>query len=208
MSSQAKPLKYADLPRVFNQEAFEQQRRERIYTSIDQSMIDEFVRLFKGKNVLEAYAGRGHISALLNEQGITVKSTSLRQGHDASYELGHVFEVEDMDVVTAVHTYREWMDFLLVCWPTTDQGLYKALNILPLDVPIVFVGEVTDYTISPPFLGGCSCDEFFDNVHHNIELSEGIKYKPSGNQQLKILSRNETIKRSRELNFDSFSWSR
>ena len=204
MTSKAQPIKYADLPKVFDETAFNQQREERIYTCIDQTMIDEFVRLFKGKNVLEAYAGRGHISALLDERGISVKSTSLRQGHDASYELGHVFDVEDMDVVTAVHTYKDWMDFLLVCWPTTDQGLYKALNILPLDVPIVFVGEVTDYSVSPPFLGGCACDEFFDNVHDNAELSSGQNYKTVGHQQFKIFNRNETIKRTRELNFNSF----
>lgn len=203
MSIKADPIKYAELPIKYDAAAFEHQRKERIFTYINKPLIDDFVRLFQGKNVLEAYAGRGHISALLQERGINVKSTSLRQGHDASYELGHVFDVENIDVVTAIHTYKDWMDYLLVCWPTTDQGLFKALNLLPLDVPIVFVGEVTNYEISPPFLGGCSTDEFFSNVHVNQELSECTAYTSIGHQQLKIYNRNEKIQKSRELTLDS-----
>jgi len=204
MNNKAEPIKYAELPTEFSYEALEKQRRERIFTFLSKGLIDEFTRLFKGKNVLEAYAGRGHVSALLHEQGINVKSTSLRQGHDGSSALGHVFDVEDMDVVTAVHTYRDWMDCLLVCWPTTDPGLYKALNLLPLDVPIVFVGEVTDYSVSPPFLGGCATDEFFDNVHSNEEMTKELKYQPVGHQQLKVFNRNEKIKKSHEFSLDYF----
>ena len=137
-------IKYADLPSGLCEEAYLRQRGEQMFTYINKELIDGLAKVFEGKKVLEAYAGRGHVSALLSERGIDVKSTSLRQGHDRSESLGHVFDVEDMDVVTAVHTSKEWMDYLLVCWPTTDGGLYKALKILPKDVPIASVGEVTD----------------------------------------------------------------
>lgn len=207
MSSRMTPsIKYADLPDGLCEEARNHQARERIFTYINKQLIDGLVGMFEGKNVLEAYAGRGHVSALLSERGVNVKSTSLRQGHDASESLGHVFDVEDMDVVSAVETYKDWMDFLLVCWPTTDVGLYRALKILPKDVPIVFVGEVTDYSISPPFLGGCSTDEFFQNVHQNDDLNGRVAYESFGCAKLRVFNRNDKIKKVHDFEFSGFSF--
>lgn len=99
--------------------------------------------------MLEVYSGRGHLAALLAEQGVEIKATSLLHGHDASEDLGHVFLVEDIDVVSAIRKYGDWAKVILVCWPTTDSELFRSLSFLSNDIPIVFIGEITDYQRKP-----------------------------------------------------------
>lgn len=179
-------IKYKDLPNGRCEKALALQRSEAMYCYITKPLIDGLAKLFAGKNVLEIYAGRGHMSALLHEQGVSIKSTSLVQGHDASRDLGHVFDVEEMDAVSAVEKYRDWIDYVLVCWPTTDYGMVNMLKNLPKDAPIVFIGEVTDYTVSPPFLGSCATDEFFDAVKEKEGLD--IQYETFGHSKLKLFT--------------------
>lgn len=174
--SLAPPITFKSLPVETDYSISTRNRMDGIYVSLSQTLIHGLVGLFQGKNVLECYAGRGHMSALLNEQGVSIQSTSLRMGHDQSGILGHVYPVEDISVEDAVAKYADWMDYLLVCWPTTDSGLEKALEHLPTDVPIVFIGEVTDYTISPPFYGGCATDRFFEMVEPIPELEGKVSY--------------------------------
>lgn len=200
------PLLYQDLPNGLCDKAYSEQRREGIFTYISKPLIDGLCSILNGQNVLEVYAGRGHVSALLHERGINIKSTSLRQGHDGSSSLGHVFDVEDIDAVSAVEAYKDWMGALLVCWPTTDNGMFNVLKQLPKDIPIVFIGEVTDYTINPPFLGGCASDDFFHNVRENKELTQAINYQTYGASQFKVFNRNSKIERKHDLGFDSFSF--
>jgi hypothetical protein len=198
-------LLYKDIPDGICDKAHYKQRSEGIFTYINKPLIDGLCELFAGKNVLEVYAGRGHMSALLHERGINVKSTSLRQGHDGSEALGHVFDVEDMDAVSAVKNYKEWMGALLVCWPTTDSGMFNVLRNLPKGMPIVFIGEVTDYTLNPPFLGGCASDDFFHNVRENKALTQSINYKTYGASQFKVFYRNSRIEKIKDDKFDIYS---
>lgn len=160
---------------------------QRLYGYLSKTLIDDLSGFLSNKRVLEVYAGRGHLSSLLAERGVEIKSTSLRQGHDFSADLGHVFNVEDLDVISAVVKYHDWLDVLLVCWPTTDLGLFKSLKWLTKDTPIVFIGEVTDYSRKPfPFLGGCATDEFFDAVVEMKEATRLIRYPTHRCDQLKI----------------------
>ncbi len=180
------PIRYKDLPDGLCPHARQLQNNERIFGYLSKPLIDDLVAFIDCQNVLEVYAGRGHLAALLAERGVSIKSTSLRQGHDGSYDLGHVCEVIEMDAVSAVVAHRNWADILLVSWPTTDMGLTEAIKYLPTDVFIIFIGEVTDYNQKPPFLGGCATDKFFENVQEIKELSELIRYPTYGCDKIKV----------------------
>lgn len=182
----ADPIYYQDLPEGRCQGALERQLANNIYGYLSKPLIDDLATFFSGRNVLECYAGRGHLSALLHERGVSIRSTSLRQGHDGSNMSGHVFDVEDISITEAIAKYRDWMDALLVCWPTTDYGMQRAASLLPGWTPIVFIGEVTDYTQKPPFLGGCATDEFFNSVKEIKECINTIRYPTFCQDKVKI----------------------
>lgn len=184
-------LRYQDLPSGLSRAAQERFAQEGLFGYLSQPLIDSLARLCEGKNVLECYAGRGHLSALLAEKGISVRATSLQQGHDRSATLGHVFDVEDLSVAKAIDRYREWMDVLLVCWPTTVPDLALSLPLLPKDTPIVFIGEVTDYACNPPFLGGCATDEFFDMVDEIPATEHGLCYPTFRVDKIKVYQRRD-----------------
>lgn len=183
-------IKYKSLTRGASHQSAHVQGNQRIFGSLSKDLIDDLVEFCSGKNVLEAYAGRGHLSALLAEQGVAIKSTSLRQGHDGSEFLGHVFDVEELSVTEAVMKYGDWMDILIVCWPTTDTGMERVLPLLPKGVQIIFIGEITDYTCKPPFLGGCATDAFFEGVEEVEGFS--LRYPTIRMDKLKVFKVKET----------------
>jgi hypothetical protein len=157
-------LSYKDLPDTPTESAVNLQRNEGLFGFMSKPLIDDLESYLHGKNALEVFSGRGFLSALLAERGVSIKATSLQQGHDQTYELGFACSVEALDVTSAILKYRDWMDVLIVCWPTAVPALYHSLDVLPDDVPIVFIGEVTDYSKPFHFLGGCATDEFFESV--------------------------------------------
>lgn len=169
-------MTYDDLPDGTCVRAAHYQGREALYGYLSKQLIDSLAGFFAGRRVLEVYAGRGHLSALLQARGVESKATSLRSSHDGSEMLGHVIEVEDLSVGDAVLRYRDWFDVLLVCWPTTSEALYRVLSLLPAGALIVFIGEVTDYSRQPAFLGGCASDAFFDAVEEIPELTARLRY--------------------------------
>lgn len=181
-----KPFHPSQLPHDVTDSGIDFHQRNSIFGYISQPLLNDLAFLFKGKNVLEVYAGRGHLSAALQYKGVSVKPTSLQSGHDGSYELAHVTPVEHLDAATAVSKYADWLDYLLVCWPTTDTGMEKCLEYLPHDKKIIFIGEVTDYTRKPAFLGGCATDAFFDKVIEVKNMSEAIRYPSPRQDQLKV----------------------
>lgn len=181
-----KRFSLSQLPKGVTDKGIDFHNKNALYGYLSQELITDLSAFLKGKNVLEAYAGRGHLSSALSQKGIKVNSTSLQQGHDASSSLGYVFPVERLDVVSAVEKYRDWMDVLLVNWPTTDYGMEKCLNVLPDKALIVFIGEVTDYTATPPFLGGCATDAFFERVIELPELSDKIRYPAPRRDKVKV----------------------
>ncbi|AYG47718.1 hypothetical protein DV532_25850 (plasmid) [Pseudomonas sp. Leaf58] len=188
-------LTYDQLPvNALDTTAVDAQRSEALFITLSKTLIDSLARFFEGKRVLECYAGRGHLSALLQQQGINIKPTSLQMGHDQTAELGYVTEVEILSVLEAVNKYRDWMDVLLVAWPISDESLYRVLPELPAGCPIVFIGEVTDYTLQPfPFLGGCASDRFFDAVQEQPELTAQLKYPTRRQDTIKVFQYVEPI---------------
>lgn len=162
------------------------QKAECLYTYLSKPLISSLAKFLQDKNVLEVFAGRGHLSALLRDQGISVHATSLRSSHDGSNNLGHVIEVEDLGVIEAVSKYSDWMDVLLVAWPTTTGDLHRALASLPNHALIAFLGEVTDYGSTPPFLGGCATDAFFEAVEELPDLTERLRYPTPRLDKLKV----------------------
>lgn len=187
-------LTYHQLPLSADCDAIHDQRELAIFLTITKPLVDSLVKFFAGKKVLECYAGRGHLSSLLQQQGVDIKPTSLQMGHDQSEELGHVTEVEMLSVMEAVGKYRDWMDVLLVAWPISDESLCRVLPALPVGCPIVFIGEVTDYTRQPfPFLGGCASDRFFEAVQEQPELTAQLEYPTRRQDTLKVFQYVEPI---------------
>lgn len=179
-------MKYEDLPDGASFDAGYDQRCQALYGYMSKPLIDSLANLFEGKRVVEAYAGRGVLSSLLTEKGVNVRATSLRMGHDGSESLGHLMDVEDCSVIQAVTKYADEMDYLLVCWPISDETLWRALAYLPEHVRIVFIGEVTDYTSIPRFLGGCASDQFFESVVECEELTVQLCYPTPRQDKIKV----------------------
>lgn len=179
-------LFFEDLPFAPSASAYASQRASGYFAFLSQPLLEDLAALLCGKRVLEVFAGRGQLSALLDELGVEVVPTSLQQGHDMSEELGHVIEVEDLDCVSAVLKYADAFDVLLVSWPTTSSALYKSVAHLPPHTLIVFLGEVTDRSCVPPFLGGCATDEFFDAVVEVPELTAQIRYPTPARDVVKV----------------------
>lgn len=179
-----RPLAYADLPDGLCKRAAHLQACEALYGYLSKPLIDDLAVFLAGRHVVEAFAGRGHLSALLRERGVEIRPTSLRSGHNASGTLGHVIEVEDLSVAEAVTRYRDWMDVLLVCWLVADDSLRRALAYLPDGCLIVFIGEVTDYTRKPfAFLG------VFEAVEERRDLTPQLRYPTFRQDQLKVYMR-------------------
>lgn len=179
-------MKYKDLPEVACYDQALHQRRQGLYGYMSKPLIDSLSNLFEGKRVVEAYAGRGALSSLLIEKGVNIHATSLRMGHDGSDALGHLCEVEDCTVSQAVVRYGSEMDYLLVCWPISDETLWRSLAYLPEHVRIVFIGEVTDYASTPVFLGGCASDQFFASVAVCEDLTSQLTFPTPRQDQIKV----------------------
>lgn len=169
-------LSYQDLPDTANYKDIERFSKERLFFYPSRPLIDTLSTYCQGKNVLEVFAGRGALSSLLREQGISIIPTSLRSGHDGADVLGYFTDVEELSAINAVLKYRDWMDVLLVCWPTTSPEMERCLSLLTPSIPIIFIGEVTDYKQNPPFLGGCATDEFFEQVTEISAEHHGLSY--------------------------------
>jgi hypothetical protein len=182
-------LSFNDLPEGVCYDTAAAQRAGCLYAYLSKPLISSLATFLDGKNVLEVFAGRGHLSALLREQGIPVIATSLRSSHDGSDMLGHATEVEEISVIEAVSKYGSWMDILLVAWPTTTGEMHQALTTLRDDALIVFIGEVTDYSTSPPFLGGCATDAFFNAVEEVPEMTLKLRYPTPRVDKIKVFRR-------------------
>lgn len=182
-------LRFKDLPDAVCFDTAAKQRDACLYAYLSKPLISSLASFLAGMNVLEAFAGRGHLSALLRELGTSVIATSLRSSHDGSDVLGHAIEVEELSAVQAVSKYGTWMDILLVAWPTTTEELHRAVTLMKPDTQIVFIGEVTDYTVSPPFLGGCATDAFFNAVEEVPEMTKKLLYPTPRRDKIKVYKR-------------------
>lgn len=188
-SSKVIQIHYEDLPVGVDDRGIDLMASHRSYGYLSKPLIDSLVELFKGSRVVECYSGRGLLASLLKEKGVDIRSTSLRMGHDGSDSLGHVTDVDDCSVLEALQRYGSVMDYLLVCWPVSDESLCRALAYLPMHVPIVFIGEVTDYQAKPAFLGGCASDHFFESVMESVQMTARLAYPTPRMDKIKVYLR-------------------
>jgi hypothetical protein len=130
------------------------------FGNFDDHFCDELKTWIDGRRVLETFAGNGFLAAALAIRGVDIVSTSLFSGHDC-HHLGMHHDVVELDAAAAAERYGDERDILLMCWPTT----VEATTLAALNwgrKPIVFIGEVTDYSLGMGGLGGCATDLFFD----------------------------------------------
>lgn len=180
-------LTYADLPAGLDLDLRDLQRAAGNFTFYSRELIDSLVEHLTGKRVLEVFAGRGQMTALLRDQGIEVVATSIQNCHDRSEDLGYCVEVEQLGVGEAVQAYADWLDVILVGWPTTCPSLARAVRHIPARAEVVFIGEVTDWNCNPPFLGGCATDEFFAAVEE--VPGHQLRYPTYGCDTIKVYRR-------------------
>ena len=122
--------------------------------------VSELAGYLQGRKVLEIFAGNGYLAGLLSARGVDITSTTVFSGHDA-HERGLYFPVHERSATDAVLEFGDSHDVLLVCWPTVTKSVLLAALLWGVDKPIVFIGEITDYTQN--VLGGCATDEFFEH---------------------------------------------
>lgn len=134
--------------------------------------IDELATYLKGRKVLELFAGNGYLAGLLAAEGVEVLSTTIFSGHD-THEYGLYHDVEELSAVDAVLAYGDSRDILLVSWPTVTNAVLQAALLWGPGRPIVFIGEMTDY--SKGHYGGCATDDFFEHfeVTHRFTTYRG-----------------------------------
>lgn len=113
-----------------------------------------------GHRVLEVFAGNGLLSALLKEQGINVRATSILSGQDG-HEHGLLHEVEEISATAAVERYGADSDILLMSWPPATEAAAEAVIAWSTDRPIIFIGEITRPELGFSGLGGCASDRLF-----------------------------------------------
>ena len=105
-------------------------------------------------------------------------ATSILSSMDA-HQMGLYYPVENIEAQEAVAKYGQDCDVLLMCWPTvTNAALFCAQDWG--NKPIVFIGEVTDYSLN--HLGGCATDEF----HERFVLDHQISYQGNMLEQTRI----------------------
>jgi hypothetical protein len=100
-------------------------------------------------------------------------STTIFSGHD-THERGLYHPVVGCSAVEAVLDYGDSSEVLLVCWPTVTKAVLQAALLWGSGRPIVYIGEMTDYTKFGTG-GGCATDEFFEHfeVTHRFTTYRG-----------------------------------
>lgn len=136
-----------------------------------EEFVEELANWLAPHRVLEVFAGNGFLAAHLRKRGVRVQATTRFSSHDA-HERGVYCEVEELDAAAAVRRHWASSDVLLMCWPTATLAAAQAA-LMWGSKPLVFIGEVTDY--SKGHLGGCASDEFFELVEpeHRFESYQG-----------------------------------
>lgn len=143
-----------------------------VYWKPSFSFIAELATYLKGQKVLEIFAGNGYLAGLLASEGVDVLSTTIFSGHDM-HEYGLYHAVEELSAVEAVLDYRDSRDILLICWATVTNAVLQSAMLWGPGRPIVFIGEMTDY--SRGHYAGCATDEFFEHfeVTHRFQTYRG-----------------------------------
>src|SRR5690606_33976279 len=88
------------------------QIRHGMFASVDAAWSKELAARLTGMRVLEVMAGRGWLAKAMREHGVTWVATD-----DHSWWQSSVAEVEKLDAVEAVKTYRDQVDVLAISWP-------------------------------------------------------------------------------------------
>lgn len=145
------------------------------YGNFDADFVDELAASCVGQHVLEVFAGNGLLASRLAAKGVSIRATSLFAGHDG-HASGFYHPVEELSADKAVIAYRDQSDILLMSWPTATEGATAAALAWGPDKPIIFIGEVTDFTQGTRALGGCASDLFFALTEEGRQFAS---YRPN-----------------------------
>jgi len=156
------------------------------YGKFTDAFVDELAAFFRGKRVLEVFAGNGALASLLARKGVSVTATSLFMGHDG-HEMGNNFPVIEMDAAEAVLSLGDDHDVLLICWPTVTNRVTVATQLWGAGREFVYIGEFTDYSKNQ--LGGCADDEFFETIESFVPFASyrGSMYEQGGVMKVRAL---------------------
>jgi hypothetical protein len=105
---------------------------------------------------------------------VNIKATSLLSGHDG-HQYGMQFDVEELDASSAIKSYGDTSEILLMSWPVASEAATKAALLWGHERPIVFIGEVTNHDLGFGGLGGCASDLFFELTNEGKVFNA---YKP------------------------------
>lgn len=132
--------------------------------------VAELAGYLKGKRVLEVFAGNGYLASQLQAEGVDVRATSLRMGHDC-HDQGFHCEVEDKEASHAIREYGASCDVLVMCWPTVTEKALQALILWGFDKPVIYIGETPRPELGMSGLSGCATDAFFELIRWELEFT-------------------------------------
>ena len=118
--------------------------------------------VIKTGKCLEVMAGKGMWTKALRGLGIEVISTDDMSWEDTHNPLWKDHVIDDMikmDAVTAVRTYGNDVDFVLMSWPYMDNTAYRVLQNMRIVNPklrLIYIGEGET--------GCCANDYFFESM--------------------------------------------
>lgn len=150
------------------------ERKLGTYWQSTPGFVKELAAYLEGRKVLEIFAGNGYLAGYLAARGIDVTATTIFSSHDA-HGKGLYYPVQSLSASDAVREFGASHDVLLVCWPTATPAVLSAALQWGAEKPIVFIGEITDYTTG--MLGGCATDEFFEHLRITERFSSYVTRK-------------------------------
>lgn len=119
--------------------------------------MSDLVGVLRWHSVLEVYAGGGWITRYLISRGIPAFATDNYSFYVSGvHKVLPVYQVDNIDAVSAIETYGSICDTLLISWPPyNDKSVLKVADLWKGNV--VYIGEWAG--------GACAVDEYFQRLN-------------------------------------------
>jgi len=122
------------------------------YSLLNQELIDDMVKFFDGKRILEVGCGSAYLAAELQKRGVDIKVTDNFAWED--FFKHKYIDIEKIDGVEAVKKYGKEYDYVLMSFPEYSSPFaYNILKVcMEMNIDLIYIGEDQ---------GGCTADDDF-----------------------------------------------
>jgi len=129
--------------------------RELGFVLVTQELVDRLVHVLSDLKVLDAGAGTGYLSYLLNDKGIEIEAVDIANPETKfQFKVGTHFKVEKENAILRVK--QKYYDVVMLAWPSYATSFaYKVANALKQTQQLLYCGEGQ---------GGCTGDDKFHDL--------------------------------------------